>query len=156
MKEIVTVFGLFSLYFSLEMERSSGSAVWVLGLLLGALMVSVSGRFVVEKNSLTVTSPESIRGNHDSAIGNFGIPQYGGSMAGTVVYPKDNRKGCKDFDDSGLPFKAKPGALPTFVLVDRGGNVVTSLLHVVFYTVMCLKISIIHRKDEKRRYQSTR
>ena len=156
MKEIVTVFGLFSLDFSLEMERSSGSAVWVLGLLLGALMVSVSGRFVVEKNSLTVTSPESIRGNHDSAIGNFGIPQYGGSMAGTVVYPKDNRKGCKDFDDSGLPFKAKPGALPTFVLVDRGGNVVTSLLHVVFYTVMCLKISIIHRKDEKRRYQSTR
>lgn len=156
MKEIVTVFGLFSLDFSLEMERSSGSAVWVIGLLLGALMVSVSGRFVVEKNSLTVTSPESIRGNHDSAIGNFGIPQYGGSMAGTVVYPKVNRKGCNDFDDSGLPFKAKPGALPTFVLVDRGGNVVTSLLHVVFYTVMCLKISIIHRKDEKRRYQSTR
>lgn len=134
-KEIVTVFGLFSLDFSLEMERSSGSAVWVLGLLLGALMVSVSGRFVVEKNSLTVTSPESIRGNHDSAIGNFGIPQYGGSMAGTIVYPKDNRKGCKEFDDSGLPFKAKPGALPTFVLVDRGGNVVTSLLHVVFYSV---------------------
>lgn len=156
MKEIVTVCGLFSLGFSLEMERSSGSAVWVLGLLLGALMASVSGRFVVEKNSLTVTSPESIRGNHDSAIGNFGIPQYGGSMAGTVVYPKDNRKGCKDFDDSGLLFKAKPGALPTFVLVDRGGNVVTSLLHVVFYTVVCLKISIIHRKDEKRRYQSTR
>ncbi|KAK6945989.1 PA domain [Dillenia turbinata] len=76
------------------------------------------GRFIVEKNSLRVTSPDSIRGTHDSAIGNFGIPQYGGSLAGNVVYPKDNRKGCKEFD--GTPFKSKPGSLPTFVLVDRG------------------------------------
>ena len=79
------------------------------------------GRFLVEKNSLKVLSPESIKGNYDSAIGNFGIPQYGGSMAGTVVYPKDNRKGCQKFEDSGISFKSKPGALPTFVLVDRGG-----------------------------------
>ncbi|KAK4405163.1 Vacuolar-sorting receptor 3 [Sesamum angolense] len=81
----------------------------------------VVGRFVVEKNSLRVTSPESIKGTHDSAIGNFGIPQYGGSMAGIVVYPKDNRKGCKNFDDFGISFKAKAGAMPNFVLVDRGG-----------------------------------
>ncbi|KAK6159211.1 hypothetical protein DH2020_006525 [Rehmannia glutinosa] len=80
----------------------------------------VVGRFVVEKNSLRVTSPESIKGTHDSAIGNFGIPQYGGSMAGTVVYPKDNKKGCKSYDDFGISFKAKAGALPNFVLVDRG------------------------------------
>ncbi|KAK6143646.1 hypothetical protein DH2020_023994 [Rehmannia glutinosa] len=80
----------------------------------------VAGRFVVEKNSLRVTSPDSIKGTHDSAIGNFGIPQYGGSMAGTVVYPKDNKKGCKSFDDFGISFKAKPGAMPNFVLVDRG------------------------------------
>ncbi|KAL0348302.1 UNVERIFIED_CONTAM: Vacuolar-sorting receptor 3 [Sesamum angustifolium] len=80
----------------------------------------VVGRFVVEKNSLRVTSPESIKGTHDSAIGNFGIPQYGGSMAGIVVYPKDNRKGCKNFDDFGISFKAKAGAMPNFVLVDRG------------------------------------
>ncbi|CAM8974203.1 unnamed protein product [Rhodiola kirilowii] len=77
-------------------------------------------RFVVEKNSLRVTSPDSIKGNHDSAIGNFGIPQYGGSMAGTVVYPKDNRKGCKSFDEFGISFQSKPGAIPTFVLLDRG------------------------------------
>ncbi|KAG6408998.1 hypothetical protein SASPL_132026 [Salvia splendens] len=81
---------------------------------------SAMGRFLVEKNSLKVLSPESIKGNYDSAIGNFGIPQYGGSMAGTVVYPKDNRKGCQKFEDSGISFKSKPGALPTFVLVDRG------------------------------------
>ncbi|KAL0376047.1 UNVERIFIED_CONTAM: Vacuolar-sorting receptor 3 [Sesamum calycinum] len=80
----------------------------------------VVGRFLVEKNSLRVTSPESIKGTHDSAIGNFGIPQYGGSMAGIVVYPKDNRKGCKNFDDFGISFKAKAGAMPNFVLVDRG------------------------------------
>ncbi|KAA3488619.1 vacuolar-sorting receptor 3-like [Gossypium australe] len=78
------------------------------------------GRFVVEKNSLTVTSPEKIKGTYDSAIGNFGIPQYGGSMAGTVVYPKDNQKACKAFDEFSISFQSKPGSLPTFVLVDRG------------------------------------
>ncbi|XP_047337470.1 vacuolar-sorting receptor 3-like [Impatiens glandulifera] len=89
-------------------------------LLLGLLYPSAIARFVVEKNSLTVTSPDSIKGTHDSAIGNFGIPQYGGSMAGAVSYPKENRKGCKSFDEVGISFKAKPGSLPKFVLVDRG------------------------------------
>uniref|UniRef100_A0A7N0T0M4 EGF-like domain-containing protein n=1 Tax=Kalanchoe fedtschenkoi TaxID=63787 RepID=A0A7N0T0M4_KALFE len=95
---------------------------WVLGLacLLLASGPTALARFVVEKNSLRVTSPDSIKGNHDSAIGNFGIPQYGGSMAGTVVYPKENRKGCKSFDEFGISFQSKPGAIPTFVLVDRG------------------------------------
>ncbi|XWS63001.1 hypothetical protein CRYUN_Cryun06bG0059000 [Craigia yunnanensis] len=95
-----------------------------LHVLLGFVLLSVIGscyaRFVVEKNSLTVTSPEKIKGNHDSAIGNFGIPQYGGSMAGAVVYPKENQKACKAFDEFGISFKSKPGALPTFILVDRG------------------------------------
>ncbi|KAA0044343.1 vacuolar-sorting receptor 4-like isoform X2 [Cucumis melo var. makuwa] len=77
-------------------------------------------RFVVEKNSLRVTSPEKIRGTYDSAIGNFGIPQYGGSLAGVVVYPKENQKGCKDFSDFHISFQSKPGSLPIFVMVDRG------------------------------------
>lgn len=81
----------------------------------------------MEKNSLMVTSPDKIKGKHDSAIGNFGIPQYGGSMAGTVVYPKENQKGCKSFDEFGISFKAKSGSLPTFVLVDRGGKSTTSV-----------------------------
>ncbi|KAL3814311.1 hypothetical protein ACJIZ3_015579 [Penstemon smallii] len=97
----------------------SKAAIFV-GILQLILIEFVVGRFVVEKNSLRVTSPDSIKGTHDSAIGNFGIPQYGGSMAGTVVYPKDNRKGCNNFGDSGISFKAKAGALPNFVLVDRG------------------------------------
>ena len=82
----------------------------------------------MEKNSLTVTSPENIKGTHDSAIGNFGIPQYGGSMAGAVVYPKENQKACKAFDEFGISFQSKPGALPTFILVDRGGTLFLFLL----------------------------
>lgn len=92
------------------------------GLILLTEYQLVISRFVVEKNSFRVTSPESLKGTHDSAIGNFGIPQYGGSMAGTVVYPKQNRKGCQSFDAFEISFKSNPGALPTFVLVDRGGN----------------------------------
>lgn len=52
-------------------------------------------------------------------------------MAGTVVYPKENQKGCKEFVDFGISFQSKPGALPTFVLVDRGG-IVSLNLRVLF------------------------
>lgn len=100
--------------------------------LLVLLTPMSNARFVVEKNNLRVTSPEKIKGTHDSAIGNFGIPQYGGSMAGTVVYPKENQKGCKEFSDFEISFKSKPGALPSFVLVDRGGT-----LFLVFTNFAC-------------------
>lgn len=100
-------------------QRSKASIF--LGILLLNLTQLVLGRFVVEKNSLRVTSPDNIKDTYDSAIGNFGIPQYGGSMAGVVVYPKENQKGCRAFSDFQISFKPKPGALPTFVLVDRGG-----------------------------------
>lgn len=102
----------------MELQRSAATVF--LGFLVVSLIPSSMARFVVEKNSLRVTSPDSIKGTHDSAIGNFGIPQYGGSMAGVVVYPKDNKKGCKVFDEFGISFKAKTGALPTFVVLDRG------------------------------------
>ncbi|EOA23646.1 hypothetical protein CARUB_v10016844mg [Capsella rubella] len=78
------------------------------------------GRFVVEKNNLKVTSPESIKGVYECAIGNFGVPQYGGTLVGTVVYPKSNQKACKSYNDFDISFKSKPGRLPTFVLIDRG------------------------------------
>lgn len=105
------------------MEIRESSSKFLLGFLFLCIIVPNSlSRFVVEKNSLMVTSPEKIKGSYDSAIGNFGIPQYGGSMAGAVVYPKKNQKACKGFDDFGITFKSKPGALPTFVLVDRGGK----------------------------------
>lgn len=82
---------------------------------------SCMGRFVVEKNNLRVTSPESIRGVYECALGNFGVPQYGGSMSGAVLYPKANQKACKNFDDFDISFKSRVAGLPTFVLVDRGG-----------------------------------
>lgn len=105
--------------------------------ILFGYLASLSGftvaKFVVEKNSLTITSPDSIKGTYDSAIGNFGVPQYGGSMAGTVVYPKENGKGCEVFDQFGLSFKSKLGALPNFVLVDRGG--------IIKYDIMSATVS---------------
>ncbi|XP_020689742.1 vacuolar-sorting receptor 3 [Dendrobium catenatum] len=97
-------------------RRLLGFVVVVLIVLMSAAIPAV-GRFVVEKNSLMVTAPSDMRGKHDSAIGNFGIPQYGGSMSGTVVYPKDNQMACDEFSSS---FRKKPGAMPTFLLVDRG------------------------------------
>lgn len=100
-------------------------------LLLLSLVPLCMARFVVEKNSLRVTSPEKIRGTYDSAIGNFGIPQYGGSLAGVVVYPKENQKGCKDFSDFHISFQSKPGSLPIFVMVDRGGNFCFGVLVIV-------------------------
>ncbi|XP_038903802.1 vacuolar-sorting receptor 1-like isoform X2 [Benincasa hispida] len=84
------------------------------------LSVSTLGRFVVEKNSLKIISPDSIKGVYECAIGNFGVPEYGGTMTGIVHYPKANQKACKSFDDAGISFKSKPGSLPTFVLADRG------------------------------------
>ncbi|KAE8709259.1 Vacuolar-sorting receptor 3 [Hibiscus syriacus] len=77
----------------------------------------VSARFVVEKNSIRVLSPLSLRGKHDGSIGNFGIPDYGGFIIGSVVYPDKGANGCEPFD--GLPFKSK-SPRPSVVLLDRG------------------------------------
>ncbi|CAN0927154.1 Vacuolar-sorting receptor 3 [Linum grandiflorum] len=99
---------------------SSRHLVWLIIIIACLIAPSCVARFIVEKNNLRVTSPDKIKGTYDTAIGNFGIPKYGGSMAGHVVYPKDNRNGCKEFSDFGISFKSSSGALPTFVLVDRG------------------------------------
>ncbi|KAA3484235.1 vacuolar-sorting receptor 1-like isoform X1 [Gossypium australe] len=88
--------------------------VWIM------LFGNCLGRFVVEENSLKVTSPGSIKGVYECAIGNFGVPQYGGTLVGTVVYPKANQGACKIFDEFDISFKSKPGGLPTFLLVNRG------------------------------------
>ncbi|KAF9595774.1 hypothetical protein IFM89_003516 [Coptis chinensis] len=94
--------------------------ICVLVLFFMLMIGSCLGRFVVEKNSLRVTSPQSLKSVYECAIGNFGVPQYGGTLIGTVVYPKANQKACKGFDEVEISFKSKPGGLPTFVLVDRG------------------------------------
>ncbi|XP_039126895.1 vacuolar-sorting receptor 6-like [Dioscorea cayenensis subsp. rotundata] len=78
---------------------------------------SVSSRFVVEKNNIRVLSPEHFRAQHDGAIANFGVPNYGGSMTGVVVYPPKASTGCDPFD--GPPFKSK-SRRPVILLLDRG------------------------------------
>eukprot|EP00897_Mesotaenium_endlicherianum_P008556 jgi/Mesen1/7729/ME000407S06957 len=96
------------------------------GLLLSGFFFSsllwsfVGAKFIVERHSLTVTSPENIKGTYESAIANFGIPQYGGSMAGNVVYPAVDRDACSAYTDGGHNFKTGAGELPKVVLVDRG------------------------------------
>ncbi|PRQ22614.1 putative PA domain, thioredoxin-like protein [Rosa chinensis] len=98
------------------MKEAIGFLVFVWFLLCGFCV----GRFVVEKNSLKVTSPNSLKNVYECAIGDFGVPQYGGTLVGTVFYPKANRKACRSFGDFGISFKSMPGGLPTVILADRG------------------------------------
>jgi hypothetical protein len=81
----------------------------------------VSGRFVVETNSISVAYPESLKGTYDSAIGNFGVPQYGGTLSGTIVYATENSRACEDFGSKDK-FRSRAGGLPVIVVVDRGGK----------------------------------
>ncbi|EFN56501.1 hypothetical protein CHLNCDRAFT_144100 [Chlorella variabilis] len=71
--------------------------------------------FVVEKGSLRIRAPAHIAGAYDTAVGDFGVPLYGGTLGGTVLYNSSNGLGCREFD-SPLP----AGDLPTVLLVDRG------------------------------------
>ncbi|KAA8517719.1 hypothetical protein F0562_015222 [Nyssa sinensis] len=100
------------------MREKLGLLVCVWFLLYGSSV----GRFVVEKNSLKVISPESLKDVYDCTIANLGVgvPQHGGTMFGTVIYPKVNQKACKNFDDFYISFKLRPGTLPIILLADRG------------------------------------
>lgn len=71
----------------LKMERKDA-----IFLVLG-LIWCCEGKFVVETSILRVSSPESLKGTYECAIGNFGAPDYGGSMPGTVVLP-EQQSGC--------------------------------------------------------------
>lgn len=99
--------------------RSSATLLLLLTCLIGSCLA----RFVVEKNSLKITSPAGLKDEYECAIGNFGVPQYGGSLAGSVVYSKVNHLACKSFADFDVSFKSStPGVRPVFLLVDRGGK----------------------------------
>lgn len=118
---------------------SRNPAIFLVLFLLQPLLASA--RFVVEKNSLTVSSPDSLKGTHDSAIGNFGIPQYGGTLSGTVSYSKDNPKACKDFSSPDL-FRSHPGGMPMFVMVTRGGmGSQLNWSHISFF-VSCVHVCV--------------
>lgn len=74
--------------------------------------------FVIEKNSITVLSPPTLKSKHDGSIANFGIPDYGGTMVGSLVYLDSGTNGCQAFD--GVSFKFNVSH-PTFLLLDREG-----------------------------------
>ncbi|KAJ1703350.1 hypothetical protein LUZ63_003129 [Rhynchospora breviuscula] len=80
------------------------------------LLGSIYGRFIVEKSSVRVISPRHIRGHHDAALANFGVPNYGGTLHGAVIYPDKNSNGCEKFDTT---FKSK-SRRPVILLLDRG------------------------------------
>ncbi|KAG6581527.1 Vacuolar-sorting receptor 6, partial [Cucurbita argyrosperma subsp. sororia] len=82
------------------------------------LHLHVHARFVVEKSSVSVLSPTSLKSKHDAAIANFGIPDYGGFIVGSVFYPQKGTFGCLPFDGD-KPFKSKTSR-PTILLLDRG------------------------------------
>lgn len=47
----------------------------------------------------------------------FGVPLYGGTLTGSVLFIPENHLGCSEF---AAPLPAG-GALPPVLLVDRGG-----------------------------------
>ena len=49
-------------------------------------------------------------------VAQFGVPLYGGTLVGQVVYQQGNAKGCDIFEK-----KLPATELPTILLVDRGG-----------------------------------
>ncbi|EFJ06539.1 hypothetical protein SELMODRAFT_269926 [Selaginella moellendorffii] len=103
------------------MSRGRGRVLPALAIAVLIFTTSCWGKFLVEKNSISITTPDSIKGTYDSAIGNFGVPQYGGSMVGNVVYPEKGATACRNFSEFGITFKGlKSGGLPTVLLVDRG------------------------------------
>ncbi|CAM6098901.1 unnamed protein product [Calypogeia fissa] len=97
------------------------SAVFAVAAILHMLVGLAWGKFVVEENSIKITAPDELKGTYDSAIGNFGIPQYGATMAGSVVYSADGAKACDEFK-SPQDWKDQAGGWgrPVVVLVDRG------------------------------------
>ena len=100
---------------------------------------SVLGRFVVQKNSISVS--ESLKGKRHNAIGNFGVPYYGGTMIGQVVYPKKGKDGCKSFEELDVSFTEISNKTP-FVLVDCGGGVFSLEPSNYIYHI-CLEYSLI-------------
>jgi hypothetical protein len=99
--------------------RRLAAAAWAW--LAVSMMASLaSARFIVEKNSVKVLSPRSLRGHHEAAIANYGVPEYGGRLTGVVLYPEDPKlaTGCGPFGDK--KFRS-PSGRPVVLLVDRGG-----------------------------------
>jgi len=105
----------------MEGEDIAKGAVGFYIVMLLLMISSVLGRYVVEENSINVIAPYSLRGKRNSSIGNFGVPDYGGTMIGKLVYPEKGKFGCKSFEELGVPFSKLDSEI-LFLLVDRRGG----------------------------------
>lgn len=101
----------------------------LLCLLLATIVSTATSRFIVEKNTIKVISPEELAGEREAAIANYGIPNYGGSLTGVIVYPDTKTNGCDEFDTK---FKSKSNRA-VILLVDRGGLLYISWSLYLFY-----------------------
>ncbi|KFM28703.1 Vacuolar-sorting receptor 1 [Auxenochlorella protothecoides] len=83
---------------SLHLPSALALAFLVTALLAprGALAAS----FRVETNALRIKEPASYAGSYDSAIGDFGVPLYGGTLQGRIGHLAANPKGCSNFTGS--------------------------------------------------------
>ncbi|CAN8316289.1 unnamed protein product [Cochlearia groenlandica] len=99
------------------MSLSNKDSIFTLFLALTTFMVnSISSRFFLEKSSVTVLNSWSMGSKHDAAIADFGLPNHGGFMIGSVVYAGQGAYGCDSFNST---FKLK-SPYPTILLIDRG------------------------------------
>ncbi|KAK9804303.1 hypothetical protein WJX72_005862 [[Myrmecia] bisecta] len=99
------------------MARLIPTAACLLWLAATLLPASSLGQWVVETNSFRIKEPSNLAGEFDAAIGDFGVPLYGASLVGELVYLTANDKGCSVFDKH---LTGKAGNLPVILLVDRG------------------------------------
>lgn len=103
-------------------KRSGGKLGFVICVWFWLICGCCLGRFVVEKSSLKVISPENLKDTYECALGNFGVPVYGGTLSGLIVYPETNQNACTSNFTHDFSFKNKThGSLPVFLLADRGG-----------------------------------
>ncbi|KAL4853658.1 Vacuolar-sorting receptor 1 [Chlorella vulgaris] len=84
--------------------------------LLAAPAAARGASFVVEKGSMRIRHP-AIAGSIDTAVGDFGVPLYGGTLSGAVAFDSSNAQGCREFAP---PLAPLPSGLPIVLLVDRG------------------------------------
>lgn len=92
------------------------AALRVLALFALSVSTAVGAGFRVETHVLEVKEPASVSGAFDAALGDFGLPLYGGSLGGSLVYPSVGREACAPL----APLPRAPAGLATVALVDRG------------------------------------
>ncbi|GAB4818267.1 hypothetical protein N2152v2_005313 [Parachlorella kessleri] len=100
--------------------RPRAVAIALLAGLIGLGWARVQ-HFNIETNTISVKEPADAAGEYQAAIGDFGVPLYGGTLMGRVEVHRDNTDGCKNFTAVPPP----SGDLPRIFLVDRGGRTPT-------------------------------